>query len=302
MSRTQNLRQNVVNQMIDSISNGHLRSPLPSQAGLAEMYNISRTTVRHTLAHLFERGVLAKVDDDYLILRQPQQEDGFDCQSLSLEEQERKFEKAFYQMINQKQLRAGDSFSELQLSRAVNVSPVVVREFLLHFSRYNLIDSVKRGQWNMKRFDQSYVEQLFELRQMLETHALTRFINLPADDQRWLKAKEQLSCHHKLRESIGNNYRLFAQLDRDFHGLLLSAANNPFFNQSLEIISVIFHFNYERDEADLKQRNIIAIEEHMTILNALFSRNAQEAISCLHRHLDTAKQSMISSINQSSNT
>lgn len=46
MSRTQNLRQNVVNQMIDSINNGHLRSPLPSQAALAEMYNISRTTVR----------------------------------------------------------------------------------------------------------------------------------------------------------------------------------------------------------------------------------------------------------------
>ncbi len=48
-------------------------------------------------------------------------------------------------MINQRQLRAGEIFSELQLARAAGVSPVVVREFLLKFSRYNLIESEKRG-------------------------------------------------------------------------------------------------------------------------------------------------------------
>lgn len=42
-------------------------------------------------------------------------------------------------MINQRQLRAGESFSELQLARAAGVSPVVVREYLLKFERYNLI-------------------------------------------------------------------------------------------------------------------------------------------------------------------
>ena len=29
----------------------------------------------------------------------------------------------------------------------------------------NLIQSEKRGQWSMKQFDQSYAEQLFELRE-----------------------------------------------------------------------------------------------------------------------------------------
>ncbi|MCS3409520.1 GntR family transcriptional regulator [Serratia sp. AKBS12] len=299
MSRTQNLRQNVINQMIDGLIHGHIRSPLPSQAALAEMYNISRTTVRHALDHFQRCGVLEKVQDNYAILRMPQEEDGFDCMAQTPEAQSTLFEKAFYQMINQKQLRAGDSFSELQLARLVNVSPVVVREFLLRFSRYNLLDNVKRGQWRMKQFDRHYAEQLFELRQMLETHALSRFLNLPAHDERWLQAKELLSRHRELRETISSNYRLFSQLDRDLHGLILSAANNPFFNQSLEIISVIFHFHYQWDETDLKQRNIIAIEEHMAILSALICRNDQEATRELHHHLDTAKQSMIRSINQS---
>ncbi|SWM59567.1 Regulator of L-galactonate catabolism YjjM [Klebsiella pneumoniae] len=202
-------------------------------------------------------------------------------------------------MINQRQLRAGERFSELQLARAAGVSPVVVREFLLKFSRYNLIESEKRGQWNMKKFEQSWAEQLFELREMLETHALQHFLNLPDSDARWLQAKTLLERHRTLRDSIGDSFRMFSQLDRDFHSLLLSAADNIFFNQSLEIISVIFHFHYQWDESDLKQRNIIAIDEHMTILSALICRSDLDANLALRNHLNTAKQSMINSIKQS---
>ncbi|HBY5163815.1 TPA: GntR family transcriptional regulator, partial [Klebsiella pneumoniae] len=176
---------------------------------------------------------------------------------------------------------------------------VVVREFLLKFSRYNLIESEKRGQWNMKKFEQSWAEQLFELREMLETHALQHFLNLPDSDARWLQAKTLLERHRTLRDSIGDSFSMFSQLDRDFHSLLLSAADNIFFNQSLEIISVIFHFHYQWDESDLKQRNIIAIDEHMTILSALICRSDLDANLALRNHLNTAKQSMINSIKQS---
>ncbi|MFX4315895.1 GntR family transcriptional regulator, partial [Enterobacter sp. 63] len=240
MSRSQNLRHNVINQVIDDMARGHIPSPLPSQSALAEMYNISRTTVRHILSHLHECGVLTPVGSDYVITRKPDHDDGFACTSQSLTEQTRLFEQAFFTMINQRQLRAGETFSELQLARAAGVSPVVVREYLLKFGRYNLIQSEKRGQWSMKQFDQAYAEQLFELREMLETHALQHFLNLPDDDPRWLEAKTLLERHRMLRDSIGSSFRMFSQLDRDFHALLLSAAGNIFFNQSLEIISVIF--------------------------------------------------------------
>ncbi|MBB8756780.1 GntR family transcriptional regulator, partial [Escherichia coli] len=168
----------------------------------------------------------------------------------------------------------------------------------LKFGRYNLIHSEKRGQWSMKQFDQSYAEQLFELREMLETHSLQHFLNLPDHDPRWLQAKTMLERHRLLRDNIGNSFRMFSQLDRDFHSLLLSAADNIFFDQSLEIISVIFHFHYQWDESDLKQRNIIAVDEHMTILSALICRSDLDATLALRNHLNSAKQSMIRSINE----
>lgn len=299
MSRSQNLRHNVINQVIDDMACGHIPSPLPSQSALAEMYNISRTTVRHILSHLCACGVLTQVASDFVITRRPTQQDGFACTSASMAEQNRIFEQAFFTLIHQRQLLPGKTFSELQLARTAGVSPVVVREYLLKFERYNLIQSEKRGQWSMKQFDQAYAEQLFELREMLETHALQHFLNLPNEDPRWLQAKTLLERHRALRDSIGSSFRKFSQLDRDFHALLLSAADNIFFNQSFEIISVIFHFHYQWDESDLKQRNIIAIDEHMTILSALICRSDLDATLALRNHLNSAKQSMIRSIDQS---
>ncbi|WP_312464087.1 GntR family transcriptional regulator [Pantoea endophytica] len=298
MSRSQNLRQNVINQMLEGIAKRHIRSPLPPQAALAEMFNISRTTVRHTLQHLHERGVLEKVDETYVIVRDPSEEDGFNALTPPIDQQALQFEQAFFNLINQRQLMPGDTFSELQLAQQVKVSPVVVREFLLRFMRYDLLEPVKRGQWRMKKFDQKYAENLFELREMLETHALTRFLNLPSQDERWMQARDLLDRHRSLRDTIASNYRHFAALDKEMHTLILSAANNPFFNQSLEIISVIFHSHYQWDETDLKQRNIVALEEHMAILTALISRQDVEALCALHNHLGTAKTSMIRSIRQ----
>ena len=79
MSRSQNLRHSVINQVIEDMARGNIPSPLPSQSGLAEMYNISRTTVRHILQHLSACGVLTLVGKNYVIARKPEQNDGFDC-------------------------------------------------------------------------------------------------------------------------------------------------------------------------------------------------------------------------------
>ncbi len=44
MSRSR-IMHSVINQVIEDMARGNIPSPLPSQSGLAEMYNISRTTV-----------------------------------------------------------------------------------------------------------------------------------------------------------------------------------------------------------------------------------------------------------------
>lgn len=77
-----------------------------------------------------------------------------------------------------------------------------------------LTQSEKRGQWRIKHFDQSYAEQLFELREMLETRSIQRFLTLPDNDPRWFQVKTMLERHRMLRDNIGSNFHTFSQLDR----------------------------------------------------------------------------------------
>ncbi|MBS0967363.1 GntR family transcriptional regulator [Nissabacter archeti] len=296
MSRPQHLRQSVINQMLDGITKGHLPSPLPSQAALAELYNISRTTVRHTLDYLQQRGILARRAGQFCIARAPAGDEGFQPGPTPDAEQAGRVEAAFHEMIRQRQLRPGDAVSEVQLAKSAAVSAGTVHDFLLRFSRYGLLEAAGRGEWLMKPFDQAYAENLFELREMLETHALQRFLTLPANDPRWMQARDLLTRHRQLHTMMDDHYRRFAGLDRELHALIMSAADNPFFNQTLEIISVIFHFHYQWDEHHLKQRNIVATEEHMALLLALICRNDQEAMRELRAHLATARRTMSEAI------
>lgn len=149
----------------------------------------------------------------------------------------------------------------------------------------------------MKQFDQSYAEQLFELREMLETHSLQHFLNLPDHDPAGCRRKP---CSNVTGYCVTTSAIAFAcsrNLTEIFTPYCFQLPTISF-EQSLEIISVIFHFHYQWDESDLKQRNIIAVDEHMTILSALICRSDLDATLALRNHLNSAKQSMIRSINE----
>lgn len=299
MARTKSLREKVINQFLDAIQQNYLRSPLPSQSALADMYNISRTTVRYVLAYLVEKDILA-ISDNYLIIaRSPSNNDFLDIMISPEEKKSNTFESVFYKMIQQHILKPGCNFTEIQLAKYAHVHPRDVREFLLKFSRYNFIENKHRGVWHLKIFEQKYAEELFEIRELLETFALSCFMKLPPEDSRWVKMKELLFQHKTLRESVINNYRSFSELDRKLHHLLLSAADNRFIDHALDLVTVIFHFHYQWDNKDLRERNIIAIEEHMIILNAVLNHDETLAMHELRNHLNTAKRSMIRSLKKS---
>ncbi len=85
-------------------------------------------------------------------------------------------------------------------------------------------------------------------------------------------------------------------MDHQFHSIILSAADNPFINDFIELISIIFNFHYQWDNRDLKTRNILAVEEHLAVLVKIVSQDDLGAITELKRHLNTAKKSLMNSI------
>ncbi|WP_432454132.1 GntR family transcriptional regulator [Agarivorans sp. QJM3NY_29] len=296
MARNKNLREGTANQLLDAISLGHIESPLPSQSSLSELFSVSRTTVRYVLQDLCDKGVLEFESGEYLIARAPMEEDSFLRYLSSKDLQSIEFENFFSNAIQKRYILPGQEFTELELSKQSKCSTTIVREFLIHFSRFSLIENIERGRWRMVKFEKSYAASLFELREMLECHALSRFMNLPRSDPRWQEAQYLLHSHRELRDVVVDEYQAFSDLDHKFHTLILSAANNPFMDQFCDIISVIFHYHYQWDNSDLRKRNMIAISEHMAILTKILSGDDIGAVGELRHHLDSAKKSMENSL------
>ncbi|KGQ24507.1 FCD domain-containing protein [Gallibacterium anatis] len=298
MSRDFELRNEVANQVMDAISAKVLDSPLPSQVILASLYNVSRTTIRSVLSELLKKGILVKQNENYVVSREPREEDKFTLLKTKQNDPKslKKIESYFQEIVRTKVIKPGDKISELWLAKNANVDIFSVRAYLIQFSRFNLIKNLGRGEWQLVAFTPHYADKLFELREMLECHALNCFMNLPQSDVRWSQMRMLLQEHRVLREHISEQFTDFAKLDHQFHSIILSAADNPFINDFIELISIIFNFHYQWDNRDLKTRNILAVEEHLAVLVKIVSQDDLGAITELKRHLNTAKKSLMNSI------
>ncbi|RKS85713.1 GntR family transcriptional regulator [Orbus hercynius] len=299
MSRNPTLRQKTINQFIDCLEKNILTFPLPALITLADMFNVSRTTMRAVLAHLLSTGVLQQNGEQFCLQRKPTGQDKVNCIFEERFVQDQKFEHYFYHLINSHKLLPGDRFDEIQIAKDAKVSPIVVREFLLRFLHYGLINHYEKGKWELVIVGKDYAEKLYEFRSILEIFALRSFMAQTETHINWTKAKELLQKHKNLQQSIQTDFLLFSGLDRDFHQLILSSNNNPFFVQSFDLISVIFHFHYQWENSDLKQRNSVAVSEHIAVLSAMLQKDETKAIAALCKHLNTAKISMRESIDRS---
>jgi DNA-binding GntR family transcriptional regulator len=293
MSRQNDLFKKTVNQLLktikESMSTGDI---LSSDSHIAKQLEVSRSTARKAIDHLVELDILAKQGPQRVLLTLPKKDVIFDLKELA-PPKEQQVESYFLASILNGKIKPGDQFSELELARQSKCNTMAVREFLIRFSRFGLIEKEPRSQWKMKTFDLDFVDQLFEVRHLFEMHSLSRFMLLDDDHLNWQSLNILLQDHKTLKLSTQKDFHLFSQLDNRFHGLLQTAHPNQFIHQFYEIISFVFHYHYQWDKKDEKERNLVAIDEHIDIITKMLLKDFRGATLSLETHLNTAKRSLL---------
>lgn len=72
-------------------------------------------------------------------------------------------------------------------------------------------------------------------------------------------------AHADLLEQIESRFHDFSGLDNRFHRLINEASPNRFIDDFYDIITFIFHYHYQWNKQDEKQRNQAAILEHVAL-------------------------------------
>jgi len=204
-------------------------------------------------------------------------------------------EKRFMEWMLRDNARPGTSINELELARQFGVATTGIREFLNRFQRFGLIEKRPNAGWAFKGFTATFALELCEIREAFELRSALAFVALPTTSPLWAQLDVLRQEHLSLLDEIEPRFHDFSDLDDRFHRLVSAAAPNRFIDGFYDIIALIFHYHYQWNKRDERQRNEAAIREHLAYIDALRSRSASAAELACRTHLASARKTLLHS-------
>lgn len=267
--------------------------PIPPETALAARLGVSRTTVRKVLAELDEQGLISGAGRTRSARLSGRALSPFpEAETVPAAVQ---VEKQFMEWMLRGDAKPGSVINELELARQFGVATTVIREFLHGFHRFGLIERRPSGGWVLQGFTAAFALELFEIREMFELRSAKVFASMPEASPLWQDLEGLREEHIALLGDIDARFHDFSSLDSRFHRLVITASPNRFIDGFYEIITLIFHYHYQWNKQDERERNEVAIREHLAYIDALFSRSEAQIVDTCRLHLASAKQTLIRS-------
>jgi DNA-binding GntR family transcriptional regulator len=292
--RSDTVYKRAFNQTIDLLQQLDRAQDLPSENGLRRQLDVSRTTVRKVLHELASRGLICRGGEGWQAGRAPLDEDRFPVTETT--SRVTHVEQQFMEWMLRLDTRPGTLINELDLARQFGVATSGIREFLIRFSRFGLIEKKANSGWLFRGFTEDFALELFEIRMLFELRSARLFAELPRTSSLWSSLQALKSEHEALLAEVDHRFHDFSGLDNRFHLLINKAAPNRFIDDFYGIITLIFHYHYQWSKANERDRNRAAIAEHLSYIDALFSQNQAQIEATCRAHLASARRTLILSL------
>jgi DNA-binding GntR family transcriptional regulator len=281
------------NDLLDRLTEHPPGSRVESETKLAEAVRVSRTTIRKALRELTHRRVLKRSDAKLVVARRPTKRDYFPMADTIAASD--RVERKLMEWISRGGRRPGDYVNGLELARQFGVSTSAVREYLSRFERFGLVEKRPNSGWIFRGFTPEFALELFEVRELFEIRSAKAFAAQPKDAPAW-RALDALEAEHRsLQKRIKTDYQDFSSLDERFHRLIYDASRNRFMEGFYDLISLIFHYHYQWRKEGEKQRNAVAVREHLDYIAALKSGDPDRVEIACRRHLKSARTTLLAS-------
>jgi len=187
--------------------------------------------------------------------------------------------------IHDFRLVAGDRFSEAELGQRLGMSRTPVREALFRLREEGFLGVESKLGWYVRPIDFERLEQLYDLRVVLELASVTRLCARAdlAPALEGLKAIWLVPPAERLADA-----RRVGSHDEDFHATLVRAAGNAEMARVhwdvTERIRIVRRLDFTRPD-----RIEATYAEHAKILRAVIQRKADQAQLLLRAHIEQSK-------------
>jgi len=182
-------------------------------------------------------------------------------------------------------LLPGDNFTETEMAQNYGVSRTPLRDALFRMQREGYLEVGFRRGWKVRPIDFDRLDNLYDLRIVLEMAALERLCQQadPAPELQALNAVWLLPEAQRESEAVR-----VAALDEQFHTNLVAAAGNEemtrIHTEVTEKIRIVRRLDFLK-----KNRVDATYEEHGKILQLIAKRKTTEAQILLRAHITQSK-------------
>jgi DNA-binding GntR family transcriptional regulator len=188
------------------------------------------------------------------------------------------------QMIFDFVLMPGERISETELAQWVQVSRTPLRAALQRLAREGFLQLVPRLGWQVSPLDFDVMDELYDLRVLIECQAARHLAELdPRPGLRTLADTWLVPPADRLQNS-----EAVGALDERFHALLVQGSGNRemarVHQEITERIRIIRRLDFTK-----RARIEATYDEHARILRAITRRRADEAQRLLRAHIEQSK-------------
>jgi DNA-binding GntR family transcriptional regulator len=179
----------------------------------------------------------------------------------------------------------GERASELEIAHRLGMSRTPVREALFRLRNEGFLEVEAKAGWTVKPIDFARIDQLYDLRIVLETASLARLAQRETDppELQALKDVWLVSAAERLTDG-----RQVGALDECFHAQLVAAAGNSeigrVHQEVTERIRIVRRLDFTRGD-----RIDATYQEHAKILRAVIQRKTDAAQLLLKSHIEQSK-------------
>ncbi|SEC00803.1 GntR family transcriptional regulator [Paenibacillus sp. GP183] len=191
-------------------------------------------------------------------------------------------------------LKPGKKLLEKELSEKLGVSRTPLREAIRNLEVEGLIESIPQKGSRVKILTRKDVINVFELRIHLESLATATSVPHLTE----IELSQLHDIQTRIREATEqSDWREVDLLNKEFHSMLMSGGDNDrlfaMIDQLHQVGSLI-----RLSTLSIPGRSYKAIEEHDEILKAALAKNAELASNLIQKHLEIARNTLLSHIGQ----
>lgn len=193
--------------------------------------------------------------------------------------------------ITEEYLPAGAKINLSDLCARYGVSPTPIKQAMNRLMAEGLVESIPRKGYRVRNFSWNEVDELFEMRMMMEIHFAPQAVAaVTTSPILQAKFEENLQKNMSLVQNFSSADEYFQtyEMDRQFHELFILASGNRIALRVYNGLNTHAYATYLFHKQPRPQ-TINGILEHQTIYNSMLAGDVDQVCSQIKAHIENAR-------------